>query len=146
MTDDFLHKEGNKLAKVLPIYLGAQVTILLMTFLDFPVYMETYQANHNMTVSAWMGAWFLLVTFGLTIGIILLISKTWKMVFSERERVKLVAGYLLGAIAGLLTLGVRFMPIMPSQYFYLVGGFGLLSIIAYIVWNKRQSKFDEIFP
>lgn len=58
MTDDFLHKEGNKLAKVLPIYLGAQVTILLMTFLDFPVYMETYQANHNMTVSAWMGPGF----------------------------------------------------------------------------------------
>ena len=145
MTDDFLHKEGNRLVKALPIYLAAQVTLLLMTFLDSPVYMETYQANHNLTISGWIGAWFLLVTVGLATGLILGISKTWNTVFSARERVKLVAGYLLGAIAGLLTLGVRFMPILPLEYFYFIGGFALLLVLFYLVWNKFQPKSDEIW-
>ena len=41
-------------------------------------------------------------------------------------------GYLsrhFDTIAGLLTLGLRFMPVIPSQYFYIVDGFALLLII-----------------
>jgi hypothetical protein len=146
MTDDILHKEGNKLINALPIYLAVQGITLLLTFLDFPVYAEAGLSSHTMTVGGWVGLWFMLVVFGLSIGMILLISNTWKMVFSDKVRGKLAAGYFLGAIAGLVTLGIRFMPIMPKQYFIIIAGIILFSFIIYFVWIKRQSQFDEIFP
>jgi hypothetical protein len=146
MTDNFFHAEGKKLVKALPIYLGVQAVTLLMTFLDTPAYLDAYQENHNMPVTGWIAFWLLLFAFGLTTGILLLISKTWKIEFSQTERGKLAGGYLLGAIAGLLTLGLRFMPVMPYQYFFVIGGLALVLALVYILWIRRRSHLDEIFP
>jgi hypothetical protein len=146
MTDNFYQKEAGRLVKALPIYLAVQVMTLLITYLEFPVYMEAYQAHQMMTVSGWVGIWFALVTFGAATGLTLLINKTWKSIFSERERSKLVTGYFLGVTAGLLALGLRFMPVMPVLYFYIVGGVILLLVLACILWSRRQSQLDEIFP
>lgn len=146
MTDADLHKEYERWIKALPVYLGIQAAILLMTFLDFPVYMDAYQSNRYLTVSGWVGLWFVLAFFGLSGGVILLTRKTWKTAFSEKERAKLVTGYFLGAIAGLLTLGLRFMPVMPAAYFYGIGGLVLLLGAVYLVWTRRQVKPEEIFP
>jgi hypothetical protein len=146
MTDDFFHKEGIKLVMALPIYLCVQVAILLMTFLDYPVYMDAYLANHNTAINGWSGAWFLLEMIGFVLSIIILFSKRWKINFGERERVKLGASYFLGAVAGLVTLGLRFMAMIPAEYFLIIGGIVLLAAIAYLIWSKRQPKLDEIFP
>ena len=146
MKDTDLHKGRERWAKALPVYLGIQAAILLMTFLDFPVYMDAYQSSRYLAVGGWVGLWFVLAFFGLTGGMILLTGKTWKTVLSEKERAKLVAGYFLGAIAGLLTLGLRFMPVMSAVYFYVVGGLVVLLGAVYLVWTRRQTKPEEIFP
>jgi len=82
----------------------------------------------------------------LVMGVILIARKTWNKVFTGRERGKLAVGYFLGAIGGLLTLGIRFMPVMPPQYFYAAGGLVLPLAVVWLVWNRRQAKVDEIFP
>jgi hypothetical protein len=146
MTDTDLHKERERWVGALPIYLGIQAAILLTTFLDFPVYMDAYQANRYLTVGGWVGLWFVLAFFGLSGGVILLIGRTWKTVLSEKERAKLVSGYFLGAIAGLLTLGLRFMPVMSATYFYVIGGLVVLLGAVYLIWTRRQTKLEEIFP
>jgi hypothetical protein len=146
MTDDFLHTEGRWIVKALPIYLGVQVITLLMTYLEAPVYVELYLADHNLPITGWAGIWFSLEVFGLATSLILLISQAWKMVLSARERAKLVTGYLLGVIAGLLTLGLRFFPIISPEYFFVVGGGALLVVFVSIFWIKRRPRLEEIFP
>ncbi len=146
MTDDFLQMEANRLVKILPIYLAVQGVTLFLTFLDLPVYLEAYRVNQNLIVTPWLGGWFVLEIFGLSIGLILWVSKTWKMVFTERERDKLVGGYFLGVIAGLLTLGLRFMPEMSKAYFTMVGVLALLLAVVYFIRVRRPSHFEEIFP
>ena len=146
MTDSEINLEGNRLAKILPIYLAVQGVTLLMTLLDYPVYLEAYQANQNLSVSLWLGGWFVLEIFGISIGLILWISKTWKMVFTERERDKLVAGYFLGAIAGLFTLGLRFLPVISRSYFTMVGVLALFLAVVYFIRNRRPAPVEEMFP
>jgi hypothetical protein len=146
MTEETLQKESQSLTRALPIYLAVQGTTLLMTFLDSPVYMEAYQANHLFTVNGWVGAWFVLVIFGLTTAVFLLVRKTWRLLVSERTRMKLVVGYFLGGFVGMLTLGFRFMPVMTPQYFVLVAALMLLLGGAYLVWKKRLHTAEEMFP
>ena len=66
--------------------------------------------------------------------------------FNEFERARLAFGWLMGVAAGLLTLGIRFMPVMPAWYFYAAGGLVLVLIAAYWGWNKLQARMNEIFP
>lgn len=146
MTEDLLRKESLRFSQVLPVYLGVQGITLLLTYLETPVYLEAYGRQHSLTVSGWVGAWFILVLIGLATGLILLIRKAWRTVLDEETRVKLAGGYLLGGIAGLLTLGLRFMAIMPPAYFAVTGGLAVLLVVSYLVWNRRQPSTDEMFP
>ncbi len=146
MSDDYLHKEGRKLGQAMPLYLTVQATLLLAAFLDFPAYAQEYLTQHNLLVTPWIGLWFVLVLFGLATGMILLVSKTWRATLEAAQRVKWAAGYLLGALAGFLALGLRFMPVLPPAYFYTVGGLALLGAGAYLVWRRRLPKAEEIFP
>ncbi len=146
MTDETVQKEAQRLTKALPMYLAAQAITLLFTALDIPLYMDVYRANHFFAVDGWMGAWFVLVIFGLANAVFLLVRRSWQVLFDEKARAKLALGYSLGGIAGLLTLGIRFFPIIPPQYFAWVGGVALLSLGAYFVWNKRVHRVEELFP
>lgn len=135
-----------KLAVVLPPYLAAQGAILVTTFLDFPVYFESYRANHYMTVTPWAGAWIVLTFFGLVFGVSALVRKGWRKDLKENEHLKLAAGYLLGALAGFVTLGVRFLPALPRGYFYAVGAILLLSVVALGIGKARTGQREELFP
>ncbi len=146
MIEETLPKEAQYLARALPLYMTAQGTMLLFTALDVPIYTELYRANHFFTVSGWVGAWFVLVIFGLANAVFLLAHKSWRILFDERARAKLSLSYFLGSLTGLLTLGVRFIPIIAPQYFLWVGVFALLSIGAYLVWKKRVQRMEELFP
>ncbi|MDD5369330.1 MAG: hypothetical protein PHQ40_09605 [Anaerolineaceae bacterium] len=146
MIEEHLHKERKAFIRALPIYLAVQGTTLLMTFLDFPVYMEAYQLNHYLTLSGWAGAWFVLEMLGLGAGILLLLGKTWRSIFDGNDRIKLLMGYFLGVVAGMLTLGIRLMPIMPAEYFWMVGGLLLILGCTYFIWKKRLHSAEEIFP
>ncbi len=146
MTDELLRKESLRFGQALPVYLGMQGITLLFTYLDFQVYMESYLAQHTLTVTAWLGAWFILLILGLSACLILVAGKGWRTVLDERLRIKMAGGYLLGAIAGLLALGIRFMPLMPPAYFAVIGGLALFLAAGYLVWNKRQPSSDEMFP
>ncbi|MDX9865560.1 MAG: hypothetical protein RBT34_12220 [Anaerolineaceae bacterium] len=140
------NKERERIIKILPVYLTVQVVMLVMTYLDFSVYAEVYRMQKFLVVTPWLGAWFLLAMAGLIPGIYLLVSKTGKRVFNEVEQARFSLGWLFGVIAGLLTLGIRFMPVMPGWYFYIVGGLFFLLSAIYWTWNKRHTRANEIFP
>ncbi len=146
MTDEALQRERQRLTKALPMYLAAQAITLLFTSLDTPLYTEVYRVNHVFTVNGWVGAWFVLVIFGLANAVFLLVRKSWRELFDERARARLALGYFLGGLAGLLTLGIRFTPIVPLEYSIWVGGLALLSIAAYLAWNRRLHGVEELFP
>ncbi len=146
MTEETLQREGQRLSRALPMYLAAQAITVLFTSLDAPLYMEVYRANHFFTVNGWVGAWFVLVILGMTNAVFLLARKSWRILFDERARVKLALGYFLGGLTGLLTLGIRFTPLVPPQYFVWVGGLALLAVGAYLIWVKRVLKGEELFP
>ncbi len=146
MTEETLRKEGQYLTKALPMYLAVQVAILLFTALDTPLYLDLYRVNHFFTVSGWIGAWFVLVIFGLANAVFLLARRSWRVLFEENVRVKLALGYFIGGITGLLTLGVRVIPIIAPQYFLQVGVLAVLPIGAYLIWNRHGHKSDELFP
>ncbi len=146
MTEESLPKQAEYLTKALPMYLAAQGAALLFTALDTPTYMELYQARHFFAVTGWVGLWFVLVLFGLANAIFLLVLESWRVLFHEKARIKLSLGYFLGGLTGLLTLGLRFVPIIAPQYFLQVGIFGVLSVGAYLVWNRRAQKVDDLFP
>ena len=146
MSDDYLHKEGRKLAQALPLYLSAQATLLLAAFLDNPAYTQEYLDQHNLLITPWIGLWFVLALFGLATGLILLVSQTWRATLDAGQRVQWAAGYLLGALAGCLALGLRFMPVLPPEYFYTIGGLAVLGAAAYLLWRRRFPREEEIFP
>lgn len=146
MIEETLQKEDKSLVKVLPIYLAVQVITLLLTYLDYPVYMEAYRANKYFVVNGWFGAWFILEIFGLATAIFLLVRKSWQLLFDGKARMKLAMGFFLGGLTGLLTLGIRFMPVMPQQYFIAVGALALLYISGYFFWKKRVQTIEELFP
>ena len=147
MNDQTLPKEAQALIRVLPMYLAAQAAILLSTSLDIPIYLALYRADHFLEVNGWVGAWFVLVLFGFTNAVFLLLRKSWRLLLGEESlRIKLALGYFLGSLTGMLTLGVRFLPIVPPQYFVLFGTLALLSIAAYLIWKKRVHTPEELFP
>ena len=146
MRDDHFYTKGDWGIKALPIYLTVQTVLLLVTYLDFPVYAEVYRTRKFLEVTPWLGIWSLFTLLGLTTGLYLLLGKMGKSVFNEFERARLAFGWLMGVAAGLLTLGIRFMPVMPAWYFYAAGGLVLVLIAAYWGWNKLQARMNEIFP
>jgi len=146
MNENRFHADGKKLKAVAPVYLGIQAATLLLTFLDSPVYLEAYQLHGNLSIGGWAVGWLALTGFGLVAGLLLLFGKGWRAVFEPAERIKLAGGYLAGAVAGLLALGLRFMPLMPPEYFFAVGGLAVAMALAYLIWVRRRARVDEIFP
>jgi hypothetical protein len=146
MTEETLPKEAQYLTRALPMYLAAQAATLLFTALDTPTYVELHQARHFLAVSGWLGLWFALVLFGLASAAFLLVRRSWRVLFDANARAKLALGYFLGAITGLLTLGIRFIPVISPQYFLQVGVFGVLFIGAFLVWSRRAQKAEDLFP
>jgi hypothetical protein len=138
-------KDLQRLLTTLPAYLAVQVTLLVVTYLDFPVYYEVYRALGYLTVTGWWVIWLLLAIFGLVNAVALLTKQAWKLALPGQTHAQYAAGYLLGFIAGLVTLGIRFLPLVPPFYFILVGCL-LLGEAGYVLWNRRQSKTEEIFP
>lgn len=146
MTDEKLHKDGLWLTRLMLPYLAVQAATLLYTFLDFPAYMLSYRAVENMLVTGWAGVWLLLAVFGLSTGIFLATLNKWRAVFEERQRIKLSAGYELGFLVGLVTLGIRYMPVISPVYFYAVGGMALVFALAALLWMRLQTRKEELFP
>ncbi len=146
MTDENPQKQAQLLTSALPMYLSAQVTTLLFTVLDTPLYLEVYRTNHVLEVTAWLGVWFVLVIFGLANAVFLLLRDSWRRLLDEPQRAKLALGYFLGGLIGLLTLGIRFIPIISPNYFLCPGAFAVLAIGAYLVWKRRAHKAEELFP
>ncbi len=128
-------------AQALPFYLAIQATILVMTFLDSPVYIANYHFSHYLQVTPWALPWLVLLIFGLVFGISALVRKD-----VEGNRQKVAAGYLLGVLAGFVTLGIRFMPVLPREYFYVLGALTLLYLSAYFAFRMRVGRNEELFP
>ncbi len=146
MTEDTLQKQARLLTSALPIYLAAQAATLLFTILDTPLYLEAYRANHVLEVTAWLGVWFVLVIFGVANAVFLLLRDSWRRLLDEPQRAKLALGYFLGGLTGLLTLGIRFIPIISLNYFLCPGVFAVLAIGAYFLWKRRGHKAEQLFP
>lgn len=133
------------MGRAMPFYLIIQVTLMLSTFLEFPVYMLAYRAGYAL-VTPWVVLWLFLTTVGLVFGISILARRIWKQNLETAQRLKLAGGYLLGALAGLVALGIRFMPVIPRTYFYFVGAFTLLLVLVFIIYKFRSVRQEELFP
>ena len=75
MRDDHFYTKGDWGIKALPIYLTVQTVLLLVTYLDFPVYAEVYRTRQFLEVTPWLGIWSLFTLLGLTTGLYLLLGK-----------------------------------------------------------------------
>lgn len=148
MKSDGLQKDADRLSRLLLPYLSIQLVLMLMTYLDQPVYLAAYRAEGVMTVTGWLGVWLALALFGPGMCVFLLVRKGLRGVLAEKERANLLAGYLLGFISGLAAVGLRFMPVMPVGFFHFVALFLLALVLAFFTWkwlrNKRMR--EEIFP
>lgn len=133
------------MVRVMPFYLTIQATLMLSTFLEFPVYMLAYRAGYTL-VTPWVVLWFFLTAVGLVFGISALARRAWKQNLESAQRMKLAGGYLLGALVGLVALGIRFMPITPHTYFYFVGAFALLLVLGFTIYKFRSMRQEELFP
>lgn len=148
MNEKRIENEIRRLSAGLPLYLAIQLTLLVMTYLDQGVYLRAYRADGLLNITAWAAGWLALALFGLGAGGALLALKSLRATLPADERVKLSAGYLLGFIAGLLTLGVRFMPALPQGYFLTVLLLLLVFSFVYFGWRrlKGRGSGEEIFP
>jgi hypothetical protein len=146
MSEETIQKERDWLVKLLPCYLAVQGVTLLLTFLEIGVYNEVYRTRGYMPVGGWMGVWLALLVMGLGSATYLLVSRTGRTVFEIRLRLKLLAGYWLGALAGLLTLGLRFLPFFTPGYFWTICALLAVSGAAYAAWNRRRQAGEEMFP
>jgi hypothetical protein len=145
MTDDKLQRERNWLVNMLPCYLAVQGVTLLLTFLEIGIYNDAYHARGYMPAGGWMGVWLALLVVGLGTTIYLLVNRTGKS-FELRPRIKLAAGFWLGVLAGLLTLGMRFATEFPASYYWTIFALLAVSGAAYAAWNRLRRADEEMFP
>lgn len=133
------------IVRTMPYYLIVQATLMLTTFLEFPVYMLAYRAGYAL-VTPWVVLCLILTAAGLVFGISTLVRKTWKYNLETAQRLKLAGGYLLGTLTGLVSFGIRFMPLTPRTYFYFVGALALLLALGIIIFKYRSVRQEELFP
>lgn len=133
------------MVRAMPFYLIIQSTLMLSTILEFPVYMLAYQAAYIL-VTPWVVLWLFLTSAGLVLGISALTRRIWKQNLETTQRLKLAGGYLLGALAGFVALGIRFFPVAPRLYFIFVGAFALVLALAFAINKARSMRQGEWFP
>ena len=146
MKEETPRKESQFVIAALPVYLGMQGITLLLTFLETPLYLEIYRLERTLTANGWLGLWFFLTMIGLLITLLLFARPSWRSYLALKARLKLAAGYFIGVIAGLVTLGLRFLPVTSPVYFLSLGILALLTGAVYIVWVKRAQAAEVIFP
>jgi len=139
-------KPDSPLVRAMPFYLTVQATLLLSVLLEFPVYMLEYQDHNWMTFTPMTVVWIFLTVSGLVFGASFLVRRAWKQTLEAAQRLDLAGAYLLGALAGMVALGIRFMPLIPHLYFYFVGALTLLLAFAYFLAKRRSTKPEELFP
>ncbi len=139
-------KESQFITSALPVYLAAQISALLYTLLDSPVFLEAYRRDHILIVNGWLGLWFLLFLAGLVTILLLVIRHGWHQHLTRQIRAKLSISYFMGLIASLLTLGLRFMPVTTPAFFISIGALALLASTIYFIWIKRAQAAEIIFP
>jgi hypothetical protein len=138
MKTDFM------MVRTMPYYLTIQATVMVATFLEFPAYFTAYRANNFVLFTPWLGVWMLLTVVGLVFGTSAIVRQELKRKLEPAQRLKLAGGYWLGTLAGLLGLGIRFMPLTSGAYFYLMGALAL--VLVFIFWKNRPARQEELFP
>ncbi len=138
-------KNAVPMFRAMPFYLVIQATLMISTFLDFPVYMLADRSGST-PVTPWVVLLLFLTISGLVLGISALARRAWMLNLGEAQRLKLSGGYFLGALAGLVAFGIRFMPVLPRTYFYYVGAFALILALAFIIYRFRSARQEELFP
>jgi hypothetical protein len=133
------------MVRAMPFYLTIQATLMLSALLEFPVYMLEYQDHNWMMITPMTVVWIFLTITGLVFGVSALIRRVWMQTLETTQRLNLAGGYLLGAMAGMVALGIRF-PIIPPTYFYCVGALALILAIAYFLGKRRLARQEELFP
>jgi hypothetical protein len=134
------------MVRAMPFYLVIQATLMFTAFLDFPAYMLAFRAGNTALVTPWVVMLIFLIIIGLVFGISALALRSWRQNLDAAQRLKLVGGYFLGALAGFVAFGLRLMQVMPNAYFYFVGALTLLLILAFIVFRVQSARKEELFP
>lgn len=143
MTES-LEQQLEKWRKVLLVYLGAALALLITALIDLPARISILQQNNGMMVDGWLGVWFILLIACLTPGILLLVIQRWRK--AELEG-RVTTGFSFLGVAWLVMLGFSFHVnvLLPAVGHFIIFALGLFLAVFFLVSRGKHRK-EEIFP
>lgn len=142
---DSLDLQLAKWKKVLLVYLGAGMALVLAALVDLPARVQSLRSDHAMVVDGWCGLAFILFIAGLTPGLTLLAAPHWRAV-SREERLPAAFGFLGVSWLALLSFGLRAAVLLPWAFHLTVAGVGVGLAGAYLLLRRGRLRKEEMFP
>ena len=143
MTES-LEQQLEKWKKVLLVYLGAALALLITALIDLPARITMLRQDNRMVVDGWLGLWFILLIASLTPGVLLLVVPRWRKAELE-GRVTTGFGFL--GVAWLVMLGFSFQVnvLLPAVGHFIIFALGLF-LAAFYLLRRGKPRKEEIFP
>ena len=144
MTES-LEQQLEKWKKVLLVFLGAALALLITALIDLPARMTILQQDSRMVVDGWLGVWFILLIACLTPGIMLLIVPRWRNAQLEGRS---ATGFGFLGVAWLVMLGfsLHVNVLLLAVGHFIIFALGLFLAAFYLLLRRSQPRKEEIFP
>ena len=143
MSEITFQHEWRRMRQAVPFYIVVQLTLLAIALVELPTLLYLYQQQGIISMDGWIGLWAVLEIFGLSIGLILLVSRYWRQL-ALKERINPIFGFFLGSWIGM----VAFLFHIPTKtsVSFLTAGLGIAMLVAFLVVRRGFGKPEEIFP
>lgn len=144
MTEIDLDALLEKWQRLLLVFAGAAVTLLVITLVDLPSNAANWLRLQMFVVDGWFGVWFILEIACLAGALNLLVSPALRTLpFTRRRGATL--GFFACAWAGLLALDLRLAG-LAGPAFHAVTFFSGLALLVITLWLRRARPGEELFP
>ena len=143
MSEIILQQEWRRMRQAVPIYIAVQLTLLAVALVELPTLMYLYQQEGIISMDGWIALWAILELFGISIGLILLVSRFWRQL-ALKERINPIFGFFLGSWIGMLA----FLYHIPTKtsFSFLTAGLGIVLLVVFLLVRRGFHKPEEIFP
>jgi hypothetical protein len=146
MSREQLQSELEKWKRVSLVYAGVVGTLLAIALVELPAIITAPAHDGPIIIDGWYGVWFVLVLATLTPGIMLLLYPSWRFLpLTLRLNTGFV--FLVEAWTALFAFEIRLAALdVPALFHFLVVGFGLILLVAYLLLKRKLRVGEEIFP